>query len=370
MDRLIATYHLTGTASDIRSQAEALALEQSVEMPAEAITDDTVRDTTLGRVVDIAPLDDGRHAVRISLAASTTGFEAGQLMNMLFGNCSLQPQVQLVDVEWPAALLAAFPGPRHGIAGIRALLGVPDRALTCTALKPQGLPPEGLARLCATFAEAGLDIIKDDHGIADQAYSPFAARVRACQRAVRERNAATGRFVCYAPSLSGGPRQLREQLAVAAGEGVAMVLASPMLMGLPVFRELVDEGFSGPVLAHPALSGALRIAPPLFYGRLFRLFGADAVIFPNFGGRFSYSRETCHALVSAARAPWPGVKPALPVPAGGMTVARVPEMIAAYGRDTVLLIGGGLLSAREQLLARSREFVAAVAAASLQENEA
>jgi ribulose-bisphosphate carboxylase large chain len=143
-----------------------------------------------------------------------------------------------------------------------------------------------------------------------------------------------------------------------------------MLMGLPVFRELVDEGFQGPVLAHPALSGALRIAPALFYGRLFRLFGADAVIFPNFGGRFSYSEQTCHALVDAARAPWPGVKPVLPVPAGGMTVARVPEMIAAYGRDTVLLIGGGLLSAREQLLARSQEFVAAVAAASLQENDA
>ena len=370
MDRLIATYHLTASANDIRSQAEALALEQSVEMPAEAITDDGVRETTLGRVVDVALLEEGRYAVRISLAASTTGFEAGQLMNMLFGNCSLQPHVTLVEVEWPAALRAAFPGPRYGIEGIRKLLKVPLRALTCTALKPQGLSPEGLAKLCATFAEAGLDIIKDDHGIANQSYSPFAARVRACQTAVRARNAATGLSVLYAPSLSGGPRQLREQLSVARGEGVSMVLASPMLMGLPVFRELVDDGFPGPVLAHPALSGALRIAPPLFYGQLFRLFGADAVIFPNFGGRFSYSRETCHALVDAARAEWPGVKPALPVPAGGMTVARVPEMIAAYGRDTVLLIGGGLLSAREQLLARSREFVAAVATASFQEIDA
>jgi ribulose-bisphosphate carboxylase large chain len=44
-----------------------------------------------------------------------------------------------------------------------------------------------------------------------------------------------------------------------------------------------------------------------------------------------------------------------------MTVERVPEMISGYGHDVMLLIGGGLLAAKERLLERSREFVAAVA---------
>jgi ribulose-bisphosphate carboxylase large chain len=96
-------------------------------------------------------------------------------------------------------------------------------------------------------------------------------------------------------------------------------------------------------------------------GKLFRLFGADATIFPNHGGRFSFSRETCMALANAAREPWEGVRATLPVPAGGMTVERVPEMVAGYGNDVMLLIGGGLLSAKDKLLERSREFVAAVA---------
>jgi ribulose-bisphosphate carboxylase large chain len=43
-----------------------------------------------------------------------------------------------------------------------------------------------------------------------------------------------------------------------------------------------------------------------------------------------------------------------------MTVERVDEMVAAYGADTMLLIGGGLLSAREKLFDKSREFVAKV----------
>jgi ribulose-bisphosphate carboxylase large chain len=55
------------------------------------------------------------------------------------------------------------------------------------------------------------------------------------------------------------------------------------------------------------------------------------------------------------------MKPVLPVPAGGMTVDRVDEMIRDYGQDVMLLIGGGLLSAKERLLDRTREFVRQVA---------
>jgi ribulose-bisphosphate carboxylase large chain len=43
-----------------------------------------------------------------------------------------------------------------------------------------------------------------------------------------------------------------------------------------------------------------------------------------------------------------------------MTVERVEEMERFYGADTILLIGGGLLAARERLLEKSRDFVASV----------
>jgi ribulose-bisphosphate carboxylase large chain len=203
-------------------------------------------------------------------------------------------------------------------------------------------------------------VIKDDHGIANQAYAPFAQRVAAVQQAVTKANQETGGHTVYAPTFSGGPRALAEQARIAKECGVKMALIAPMLVGLPAFVELQVE-LDFPVMAHPAFAGAGRIAPPLLLGKLFRLLGADATIFPNHGGRFSYSPETCRAIAHEARTPWPGVRPTLPVPAGGMTIDRVPEMRQGYGHDTMLLIGGGLLTAGDELLERAREFVARVA---------
>jgi ribulose-bisphosphate carboxylase large chain len=118
------------------------------------------------------------------------------------------------------------------------------------------------------------------------------------------------------------------------------------------------------VLAHPALSGAARIEPHVLLGTLFRLFGADASIFPHMGGRFAYDAEGCAAIARALRDPLGGVRRAMPVPAGGMSVERVEEVVRFYGRDAMLLIGGSLYLAGSRLADRSRQFVEAVEEAS------
>jgi ribulose-bisphosphate carboxylase large chain len=234
--------------------------------------------------------------------------------------------------------------------------------MTCTALKPQGLPAAALAKLARDFALGGIDIVKDDHGLADQDYSPFSARVAACAAAVRDANRATGGHTRYAPSLSGDLDRLRAELRHARDEGLDTVLVTPMIIGLPAFHAVVREFPDFAFLAHPAMAGASRIAPPFLLGRLFRLLGADATIYPNHGGRFGYSPATCRALAEAALRRWDGVRACVPVPAGGMTLDRVPEMLDFYGADVMLLIGGGLLAARERLVAETRAFTGRVAA--------
>jgi ribulose-bisphosphate carboxylase large chain len=48
------------------------------------------------------------------------------------------------------------------------------------------------------------------------------------------------------------------------------------------------------------------------------------------------------------------------VPAGGMTLSRVAEMLDFYGTEVMLLIGGALLEAGEDLVEATASFTAAV----------
>jgi len=357
--RIIAIYHVKDSADRIAARAHAIAVEQSVEMPVSAITDRGVLDDIVGKVEDIKDLHDGGFEVRIGLAVATTGLEPGQLMNMLFGNSSIHADIELHDAEFPDPVLSAFGGPNHGLCGLRARAGAHNRALTCSALKPQGLDAKALADIAARLAAGGLDFIKDDHGLADQSYSPFAERVPAVAEAVRRANPKTG----YLPSLSGNLDQLRAQVKIARQAGLNAALIAPMITGLASFHTLVRENPDIAFMAHPALAGASHIAPPLLLGKIFRLMGADATVFPNHGGRFGYSRQTCHALADAALAPWGNLKNTVPVPAGGMTPERVPEMLQFYGSDVMLLIGGGLLAAGPRMTEEAAKFQDAVASA-------
>jgi ribulose-bisphosphate carboxylase large chain len=359
--RITAVYRVASAAEDIDAKAQSLAVEQSVEMPLDAIDDQRVLEEIAGKVESIEPSGPGVYHVRVALAAATLGDEPGQFMNMLFGNSSLHAFVTLDAVDLPPEITGRFGGPKSGSHGLRERAAVHTRALTCAALKPQGLPPEALASLAGRLALGGVDFIKDDHGLADQDYIPFIARVQACAEAVRAASDETGRPTRYVPNLSGNLDQLRAQLGVVRDEGLDTVVIAPMVVGLSAFHTITREHPDIAFIAHPAMGGAARIAPPLLLGTLFRLFGADATIFPNYGGRFGYSPDTCAAIAEAARAPWHDVAPTLPVPAGGMTTQRLPELLGFYGRDVMILIGGGLLSARERLTSETAAFVARVA---------
>ena len=357
MSRVIVTYRVRSGARAIEARAQAIAVEQSVEMPLSAIEDAEILDEIVGRVDDIREVEPGLYEVRIGLSRATLGGDAGQLMNMLFGNTSLQDDVTLHDVEFPAEMIQRYGGPNLGLSGLRERTGAEGRALTCSALKPQGLPPAALAELAARFARGGIDYIKDDHGLANQDYSPLAARCDAITAVLRTVERETGTRTRYVPSLTGDLDALRTHIAAAKNAGIDTVMVQPMIMGLSNFAKLVRENPDVAFFAHPTLAGASRIAPPLLYGKIFRMLGADALVFPNHGGRFGYTPQTCREVARTALAEWHGAKRAVPVPAGGMSRERVAQMLDFYGSEVMLLIGGALLEARERLTHETAAFV-------------
>jgi ribulose-bisphosphate carboxylase large chain len=360
-EEIEVAYRLRVPPAGLAARTEALLLEQTVELPREAVRLPFSRDNLVGRVVSTKEAGPGEFIVTLAQPAANVGANPAQLLNVLFGNCSLQPDVELEDLRLPPSVAAALGGPRFGVAGIRRLVGISGRALTASVLKPVGLSVSEAASLCRSLALAGIDIIKDDHGLADQPFCPFPDRVRACLAATEDAAQKTGRRSLYVPSLVGSPTRVLHQAWTAKELGAGAAMVSPMLVGLPFLSELAAD-IGMPILAHPAFAGSFRISPPALLGRLFRAFGADAVIFPNAGGRFSYDRETCSAIAAALRVPDAGAAPAFPVPAGGIRRENVQEVLATFGADTVLLLGASLLEAGSErdLIARCGTFVSAV----------
>jgi ribulose-bisphosphate carboxylase large chain len=201
--RFRAGYRVSCRPAEAAALAEALAVEQTLEFPAELLADGDIRRRVKGQVEKVDPVGENLFAVEISYADEVSGFELPQLLNVLFGNVSLLPGIRLERIDLTAALLAHFRGPRFGRAGLRRLVHAEARPLLATALKPMGLPPAELARLAGQFALGGIDLIKDDHGLANQPFAPWRERVAACAEAVRDANAHSDGASLYLPSASG-----------------------------------------------------------------------------------------------------------------------------------------------------------------------
>lgn len=371
-ERFTARYLLS--APDL-GQAEAMArdigLEQTVEFPADLVPPGPIAEAVVGRLEGIIEAGEGRYLAEISFAVETTSdsvrdeADVAQLLNVAYGNISIKPNIRLVGLSLPDVLLRGFPGPRFGRQGLRDLLGVPRRPLTSTALKPMGLSARELAEQAYLFALGGIDLIKDDHGLSDQVFAPFEERVGRCAEAVDRANRETGFRSLYMANVTGRMDRILPAARRAKELGAGALLISPALTGFDALRLLAeDEELRLPLMAHPSFGGVMATSPTcgishsLLYGTFMRLCGADASVYPNFGGRFSFSKEECIGIARATSEPLGALRTAFPAPGGGMTPERTVEMLDVYGRDFVLLVGAGLHRGGPDLAENARRLLA------------
>lgn len=363
--RIQAVYRIAG--DEVERVARAIAHEQTVELPEALLVDASIVDAVVGRIEAIEPdahIGDASR-VTISYSAALASGQIPQLLNLLFGNVSMYPGVRLVDVRLPDAFLAGIGGPRFGIDGVRALLGIHGRPLLATALKPRGTANEALARMAQEFALGGGDIVKDDQNLVDEDFEAFKRRTEACHRAVADANASTGRHCLYLPHVAAPGDALERYFEYVHWLGAPGVLTCPMIMGLDTARVLARE-YDLMMMAHPALTGSYTngdyqgIEHGVLLGTLFRLIGADISIFPNVGGRFAYGAADCANIRDRLREPLGSLRPAWPCPAGGMGLEDLGAMALDYGADAVFLVGGALLGHPQGLRAGTSAFVEAI----------
>lgn len=360
-ERFAVSYRILGSEREVLDKARNLCVEQTVEFPAQHIDCETIQSDIIGKIENVSDMENGWFRVTVSYAEEIAGEDFPQFLNVLFGNSSILPDITLERVDLSPGLKKLFTGPRYGVEGLREKLKAKDRPFTFSALKPMGLPPKALAELAYNLALGGIDLIKDDHGLMNQPFAPYRERVQAVTEAVSRANQETGGHTAYIPNISGSCRDMADRVKLAEDCGAGGVMLAPGLVGFDMFYS-VSQSTKLIVVGHPAFIGANidrgrgGIDCACLIGQLPRLAGADIMVFPNFGGRFSLTQEQCRRISDMAREDIGGVKPMVPCPAGGMTVEKVEMMRQFYGQDVALLIGGSLLTQPGSLADNCRIF--------------
>jgi ribulose-bisphosphate carboxylase large chain len=150
----------------------------------------------------------------------------------------------------------------------------------------------------------------------------------------------------------------RIETAKIAGAGALLI--SPGLTGFDAMRTIAeDDDVDIPIISHPAFLGSFvngnsGFSHSALFAQITRLCGADATIYPNYGGRFSFSKEECESIAAETASDMAHIKRIFPCPGGGMSVESVPDMLKTYGNDVVFLIGGGLFKHGANLVENAR----------------
>ncbi|WP_340160812.1 RuBisCO large subunit C-terminal-like domain-containing protein [uncultured Hoeflea sp.] len=343
---------LADNPQDADQRALGIALEQTVEIPGDIVPVGDIADEIVGQIESVSHVSGNAYETVISYSPDSAGDEVIQLINVIFGNSSIQQNIRVVGFEPGRVIRERFAGPRFGIEGVRARSGRARGGLISPVIKPQGSSVKQLADIAHRCTLGGADIIKDDHGLANQKMAPFAERVKAVSEAVADANAKSGNKALYFVNVTGHTGSPVDEAFKAKEAGAGGVLLMPGLMGFGVVQALSrDPSFDLPIMTHPSFTGPYVLTPEtgvshaLMYGVFQRLAGSDISVFPNVGGRFGFSVEECLSIATACRDPEGIGRAMMPSPGGGMSVERAGDMVSMYGEDVVFLLGGSLLRA-------------------------
>ncbi|WP_299724897.1 RuBisCO large subunit C-terminal-like domain-containing protein [uncultured Tateyamaria sp.] len=352
--------------SDADGWARSIAREQTIECIDEAVPHGFILDYVLAQVETVEDQGGGIYRARIRYRSDITGGELPQMMNVLYGNCSIHVAVKLVGIELSAEVQSMFPGPQFGAKGVRDIVGG-SGPMVCAVLKPMGLSADELAERAYQCVLGGIDLIKDDHSLAMQHWAPFEPRVEAISKAVAKANAETGNTTIYAPSMLCPVDKLEERARFAVEAGAGGYLVMPGLTGFDSVRFLAGTPeLSRPIMFHPSGMGSFTnaglngLSHSVMYASYPRLMGADISIYPSFGGRYGFSKELCVQVAQDCRDPNGPFIPILPSPGGGMNLELAPLLREMYGPEAVFLFGGGAMRYKDEIASGIRELKAAL----------
>ena len=298
------------------------------------------------------PPDVGRRKCVAQIAFPQINFrpQIPMLLSTVIGNISMIGRLKLLDLAFPASFVSSFGGPKFGVKGIRELLNIPKRPLLCNMIKPcTGIPPEVGAKLFYEAAVGGVDIVKDDELLADASFSRIEDRVKAFMAEEERAYEEKGERTLYAVNVTDRVDRILENAQRALEAGANCLMLNYLTTGISALRMLAEESsIQVPILAHLDFAGTMYesqdsgMSSHLVLGKLPRLAGADAVVYPCPYAKFRFMREKHIKIALAHRMPLFHLKPIFPMPGGGVHQGMVPVFMEDLGTDWIMGAGGAV----------------------------
>lgn len=301
-------------------------------------------------------VDESRNSVFIAYPIEL--FEEGNLYQWisvvagnLFGLGSLR-SVRLVDMSVPSRLLGSFSGPKFGIEGVRGILGTLKgrRPHIGCIFKPKvGLSPAEMADLAYQVGKDGVDFLKDDETLTDQAFCPLEDRTSMVSEALDRVHQETQRRVIYAANITCGPGDFMSRADVAIENGASALMVDAMVCGLENVRVLADDpSVSVPIHVHRTMHAAFTRNPkhgisfPVV-SLLTRIAGGDQLHVGTAGiGKMESEEPEVRKSIHVLTSEFSNLRTVFPVASGGIHPGLVPALVNAMGKDVVINAGAGV----------------------------
>jgi ribulose-bisphosphate carboxylase large chain len=344
---LVCSFHVEPMGIPLEVAAGGVAAESSIGTWTELTTEKPYIRDLQAKVFNI-------EGEEIKIAYPMGLFEPGNMPNVMssvagnvFGLDAIK-RLRLNDIHLPRRLVESFPGPKYGAEGVRRLLGVMDRPLVGTIIKPKlGLRTMDHAEVAYKAWLGGCDVVKDDENLSSQAFNAFEERVPETLEARDRAEGETGEKKVYMVNVTAETEEMLRRAQFVEDHGGRYMMVDIVTCGFSALQTVRNHGFDLVIHAHRAGHAAFtRLTDHGINMRVIakaaRVIGVDQLHVGTALGKMSETREEVRENVDALTEPMHGLRVVLPVASGGLHPGHVPELMDIFGVDFVVQAGGGI----------------------------
>ncbi len=238
--------------------------------------------------------------------------------------------------------------PEYGIDGIRELLGVKDRPLVGTIIKPKlGLKTKDHAKVAYDAWVGGCDVVKDDENLSSQRFNPFDDRVVETLEMRDQAEQETGEKKVYMVNITSETEEMLKRAQFVKDHGGRYLMIDILTCGFSALQTIREQDFGLVIHAHRA--GHAAFTKNTKHGismkviaKVARIIGVDQLHVGTVVGKMSETREEVSENCEALRTDMYGLNEVMPVASGGLYPGLVPALMGFFGNDFVIQAGGGI----------------------------